>query len=173
MGDELVQQAIRTSFSQCTVLTIAHRLNTIIDSDRIMCLSKGKVENFGRPLDLIKDRSSVLYELINSLDVSEKNHLIRVAKQKEAKGNGNGSDQIVEQLEKTSNASINEEASDGGDEESIELDTSTKSSIKEQDEEDEDVDVQIKKNENENENQEDQVVVDGDKNLENRTLLSK
>ena len=34
--DSLVQQSIRECFSQCTVLTIAHRLHTIIDSDRIM-----------------------------------------------------------------------------------------------------------------------------------------
>jgi hypothetical protein len=33
--DELIQQTIRSSFSECTVLTIAHRLNTIIDYDRL------------------------------------------------------------------------------------------------------------------------------------------
>ena len=43
------------------------------------CLSKGKLENFGRPIDLINDESSILHELINSLDNSERNHLINIA----------------------------------------------------------------------------------------------
>jgi ABC-type multidrug transport system fused ATPase/permease subunit len=36
--DELIQQAIRHNFNECTVLTVAHRLRTIIDSDRILVL---------------------------------------------------------------------------------------------------------------------------------------
>lgn len=34
--DILVQETIRNKFRECTVLTIAHRLNTIMDSDRVM-----------------------------------------------------------------------------------------------------------------------------------------
>ncbi len=34
--DELIQKAIRDQFKECTVLTVAHRLRTVIDSDRIM-----------------------------------------------------------------------------------------------------------------------------------------
>lgn len=34
--DDLIQQAIRNQFRECTVLTVAHRLRTIIDSDRIL-----------------------------------------------------------------------------------------------------------------------------------------
>ena len=34
--DEIIQEAIRKKFTECTVITIAHRLNTIMDSDRIL-----------------------------------------------------------------------------------------------------------------------------------------
>lgn len=41
--DALVQSTIRTKFASCTVLTIAHRLNTIMDSDKIMVMKAGRL----------------------------------------------------------------------------------------------------------------------------------
>ena len=46
--DDLIQKTIRTAFADCTILTIAHRLNTIIDSNRILVLDKGQVAEFDR-----------------------------------------------------------------------------------------------------------------------------
>lgn len=41
--DALIQKTIRTKFASCTVFTVAHRLNTIIDSDKVMVMDKGHV----------------------------------------------------------------------------------------------------------------------------------
>ena len=41
--DALIQRTIRTKFAPCTVLTVAHRLNTIIDSDKVLVIDKGQV----------------------------------------------------------------------------------------------------------------------------------
>ena len=56
--DELIQATIRSEFKKCTVLTIAHRLNTIMDYDRIVLLSEGKVLEQGNPQELLKKAGS-------------------------------------------------------------------------------------------------------------------
>lgn len=59
--DDLIQRTIRTEFKDCTVLTIAHRLNTIMDSDRIIVLDKGKIVEFDSPQNLLQDRHTIFY----------------------------------------------------------------------------------------------------------------
>ena len=52
--DDLIQETIRREFAESTVLTIAHRLNTIMDYDRIMVLDKGELREYDSPGNLLK-----------------------------------------------------------------------------------------------------------------------
>uniref|UniRef100_A0A6I8NZ47 ATP binding cassette subfamily C member 3 n=1 Tax=Ornithorhynchus anatinus TaxID=9258 RepID=A0A6I8NZ47_ORNAN len=51
--DDLIQGTIRTQFAECTVLTIAHRLNTIMDYTRVLVLDAGQVAEFDTPAALL------------------------------------------------------------------------------------------------------------------------
>merc|ERR1712112_175287 len=53
--DDLIQATIREEFSDCTVLTIAHRIKTILDSDRVMVMENGNISEFDRPSTLLND----------------------------------------------------------------------------------------------------------------------
>ncbi|KAL9925478.1 multidrug-Resistance like Protein 1 isoform 4-T6 [Glossina fuscipes fuscipes] len=59
--DDLIQKTIRTEFKDCTVLTIAHRLNTIMDSDKVIVLDKGEVTEFDSPVNLLENPYSAFY----------------------------------------------------------------------------------------------------------------
>ncbi|XP_053204533.1 ATP-binding cassette sub-family C member 4-like isoform X2 [Panonychus citri] len=63
--DLVIQNTIRTKFSECTTLTIAHRLNTIIDSDRVLVLDAGQVAEFDSPFNLLKDKSTLFSKLVS------------------------------------------------------------------------------------------------------------
>ncbi|KAM8738721.1 ATP-binding cassette sub-family C member 2 isoform 1-T2 [Acanthopagrus schlegelii] len=54
--DDLIQTTIRKEFSHCTVLTIAHRLHSIMDSSRVMVLDAGKIVEFDSPDNLLEKR---------------------------------------------------------------------------------------------------------------------
>ncbi|XP_076072715.1 multidrug resistance-associated protein 1-like isoform X2 [Mytilus galloprovincialis] len=59
--DDLIQTTIRTEFADCTILTIAHRLNTIMDYTRIMVLDCGQIREFDSPTNLLLDKKSIFY----------------------------------------------------------------------------------------------------------------
>uniref|UniRef100_A0A8C2I143 Canalicular multispecific organic anion transporter 1 n=1 Tax=Cyprinus carpio TaxID=7962 RepID=A0A8C2I143_CYPCA len=61
--DDLIQNTIRTEFSHCTVLTIAHRLNTILDSSRVMVLDSGKIVEFDSPSVLLNNQQGHFYSM--------------------------------------------------------------------------------------------------------------
>ena len=77
--DTLVQQAIRTHFRDCTVLTIAHRIETVIDSDKIIVLDKGRVIEFDVPLLMLENENSYLSNVLTFVDPSTQLRLRRLA----------------------------------------------------------------------------------------------
>jgi ATP-binding cassette subfamily C (CFTR/MRP) protein 1 len=66
------QETIRSQFSDCTILTIAHRINTILDSDRILLLENGKIAEFDKPEILMKDENSKFYSLAKEAGIPVK-----------------------------------------------------------------------------------------------------
>uniref|UniRef100_A0A674EZC4 Multidrug resistance-associated protein 4 n=1 Tax=Salmo trutta TaxID=8032 RepID=A0A674EZC4_SALTR len=79
--DELIQKTIRDKFRECTVLTIAHRLNTIIDSDRILVLGAGMIQEFDEPYVLLQNHESALYRTVQQTGKAEAASLLESAKQ--------------------------------------------------------------------------------------------
>lgn len=68
--DRLIQEVIRTKLKDVTVLTIAHRLDTIIDYDRVMVLEKGRVVEFDKPSVLLNKRGSYFADLVKSYNTT-------------------------------------------------------------------------------------------------------
>ncbi|XP_060540945.1 ATP-binding cassette sub-family C member 5 isoform X2 [Pantherophis guttatus] len=61
--DSLIQETIREAFANCTMLTIAHRLHTVLGSDRIMVLMQGQVMEFDTPAALLSNDNSRFYAM--------------------------------------------------------------------------------------------------------------
>lgn len=57
--DALIQETIRREFANSTILTIAHRLNTVIDYNRVMVLDHGEICEFDSPQTLLANPSSI------------------------------------------------------------------------------------------------------------------
>jgi ATP-binding cassette subfamily C (CFTR/MRP) protein 10 len=68
--DNFVQQAIRNEFSNVTVLTIAHRINTIFDYDKIVVMSDGQIAEFDTVANLVSNKNSLFYSLLNEKENS-------------------------------------------------------------------------------------------------------
>uniref|UniRef100_A0A4W6CXJ6 ATP-binding cassette, sub-family C (CFTR/MRP), member 4 n=1 Tax=Lates calcarifer TaxID=8187 RepID=A0A4W6CXJ6_LATCA len=77
--DELIQKTIRDKFRECTVLTIAHRLNTIIDSDRILVLDSGAIQELDRPITLLQNKEGAFYNMVQQMGPAEAAALLESA----------------------------------------------------------------------------------------------
>ncbi|CAG9854243.1 unnamed protein product [Phyllotreta striolata] len=77
--DGLIQTAIRTKFANCTVLTIAHRLHTIMDSDKVLVMDAGRAVEFDHPHTLLQNESGIFYSLVQQTGKATAKNLIAVA----------------------------------------------------------------------------------------------
>ncbi|XP_022081016.1 ATP-binding cassette sub-family C member 8-like isoform X2 [Acanthaster planci] len=64
--DKILQRVVATAFQDRTVLTIAHRVQSILDSDRILVLSEGKVAEFDTPENLLAKEDSIFSSLVKA-----------------------------------------------------------------------------------------------------------
>ena len=73
--DELIQEKIREHFSNCTVFSIAHRLDTIIDSDKILVMDSGHCKEFKSPAELLANPESLLCKMVEALGKADSEKL--------------------------------------------------------------------------------------------------
>ena len=71
---------IRNEFVDCTVITIAHRLNSIMNYDKIMVLKDGLMTEYDTPLKLLDNPNSEFYKLVNSKGDEYANMLTNIAR---------------------------------------------------------------------------------------------
>ena len=57
---------VKTEFSSCSVLTIAHRLSTVMSGDKICVMEKGRIAEEGTPEELVRDKQTKFYQMAKS-----------------------------------------------------------------------------------------------------------
>ncbi|KAJ8918369.1 hypothetical protein NQ315_008063 [Exocentrus adspersus] len=79
--DALIQKTIRRKFANCTVLTVAHRLNTIMDSDKVLVMDSGTMVEFDHPYILLQNQNSTFYKMVAESGKSMGDQLRKVARE--------------------------------------------------------------------------------------------
>ncbi|CAG9833832.1 unnamed protein product [Diabrotica balteata] len=77
--DALIQKTIRKKFSDCTVITVAHRLNTIMDSDKVLVMDAGQISEFDHPHLLLQNKNGVFYSMVNETGRATAEQLRKIA----------------------------------------------------------------------------------------------
>ncbi len=62
--DAAIQKTLRNAFKKSTIITIAHRLNTVIDSDLVLVMDDGRPAEFDAPEALLRDASGIFSKMV-------------------------------------------------------------------------------------------------------------
>ena len=65
--EELIQKAINKYLKESTILTVAHRIKTVMTFDKILVLDEGNIKEFDSPRELLKNKNSYFYKLSSDL----------------------------------------------------------------------------------------------------------
>ncbi|KAB0797840.1 hypothetical protein PPYR_08833 [Photinus pyralis] len=79
LTDAVIQTTIRRQFSQCTVLTIAHRLHTIMDSDKVLVMDAGTVVEFDHPYALLQNKNGIFRGTVLQTGTTMSDRLTKIA----------------------------------------------------------------------------------------------
>eukprot|EP01018_Ginkgo_biloba_P024389 Gb_38867 [translate_table: standard] len=71
--DGLIQHTIHDQFSDCTVVTIAHRIPSVVDSDLVLVLNDGEIAEYDSPAKLLEDKSSSFAKLVSEYSIRSNN----------------------------------------------------------------------------------------------------
>ena len=63
--EEIIQRAINEILKESTLITIAHRIKTVINSDKILVLDNGEIIEYDTPDNLLKNKDSFFYDFYN------------------------------------------------------------------------------------------------------------
>ncbi|XP_076255885.1 ATP-binding cassette sub-family C member 4-like isoform X1 [Rhynchophorus ferrugineus] len=77
--DAMIQATIRKSFRECTVLTIAHRLHTVMDSDKILVMDAGRMAEYGHPFELLRNKNGIFSVLVRQTGRAMAGNLLQIA----------------------------------------------------------------------------------------------
>ena len=85
--DTQIQKTIKERFNDCTVITVAHRLNTVIHMDKVLVMDAGRLVEFDTPFNLLQDNRGLFYEMVKQTgpefeamlhSMAEEHHLKRL-----------------------------------------------------------------------------------------------
>lgn len=93
--DAMLQDLIRTQFKEKTVITIAHRLETIMDSDRVMVLDQGRIAEMDKPLKLLENDAGIFTGMVKAGNVQ---HLRAIATLGYLKASRSGNPSLKEEV---------------------------------------------------------------------------